>query len=118
MITIVLFLHTAAYSSSTFFVYLPFRNITAHDGDTNVPLYAIVAGIGNTQLSFRISYPPNTGLTVIYVAGRPMQGYLNGPVYVSDTGTTITCTDEATFSQTATLTVLGKSYCVLSLCIT
>ena len=91
--------------------------MTAYDGDTNVPFYAVVAGIGNTQLFFSISYPPNTGLGVTPAATNPVQGILNGPVRISDTGTTIVCSNGGTFSQTATLTVLGKLCYFLSLSI-
>ena len=84
--------------------------MTAYDGDTNVPFYAVVAGIGNTQLSFSISYPQNTGLSVANV-GNNVQATLNGPVRIRDTGTKIACSysqNGVTYSQTATLTVLGK----------
>ena len=94
---------------NTVFVYLPFRNVIAYDGDTNIPLYVVVAGIGNTQLTFRIPSNIITRLSASNAGTNPVQGILDGPVRVSDTGTPIVCTDGNMYSQTATLTVLGKS---------
>ena len=82
----------------------------AYDGDTNIPLYVVVAGIGNTQLNFRIPSAIITRLTASSVGTSQVQGILDGPVRVSDTGTTIVCMDGNLYTQTATLTVLGK-YC-------
>eukprot|EP00731_Ephydatia_muelleri_P009535 Em0005g121a len=39
------------YNASTVFVYLPFRNVIAYDGDTNIPLYVVVAGIAPLTLT-------------------------------------------------------------------
>ena len=104
----VISLYITDYNAS-FVIYLPFRNVIAYDGDTNIPLYVVVAGIGNTQLNFRI--PPNiiTRLTASNAGTNPVQGILDGPVRVSDTGTPIVCMDGNMYSQTVTLTVLGKS---------
>ena len=104
----VISLYITDYNASTVFVYLPFRDVIAYDGDTNILFYVVVAGIGNTQLTFRIPSDIITKLSASSVG--TVQGILDGPVRVSDTGTTIVCTDGNTYSQTATLTVLGK-YC-------
>ena len=106
----VISLYITDYNASTVFVYLPFRNVIAYDGDTNILFYVVVAGIGNTLLTFRIPSDIITRLTASSVSTNPVQGILDGPVRVSDTGTTIVCTDGNMYSQTATLTVLGK-YC-------
>ena len=34
-------LYVTDYNVSTVFVYLPLRNVTAYDGDTNIPLYML-----------------------------------------------------------------------------
>ncbi|KAL5494467.1 hypothetical protein EMCRGX_G015803 [Ephydatia muelleri] len=95
------------YNAGTVFVYLPFRNVIAYDGDTNILFYVVVAGIGNTQLNFRIPPEIITRLTASSVGTSQVQGILDGPVRVSDTGTTIVCMDGNLYTQTATLTVLA-----------
>ena len=106
----VISLYITDYNASTVFIYLPFRDVIAYDGDTNIPLYVVVAGIGNTQVTFRIPNAIVTRLTARNAGTNPVQGILDGPVRVSDTGTPIVCTDGGAYSQTVTLTVLGK-YC-------